>query len=189
MDLNQFMLALRARRKAFLIALAATIITAISVALVIPKKYVASATVMIDARDEQSMSSARMSPRERAGYMTTQAELLASSRVSTQVARELKLAQRPGVREAWESETGGVGSIDDWIAAQLREKLTIDTSASNLIVVNFAASDPGYAAEVANGFTKVYLDTVLQLRTEPTREAAEWFDNQLKALRNQVNTT
>jgi chain length determinant protein EpsF len=187
MDLNQFMLALRARRKAFLIALAATIITAVAVALVIPKKYVGSATILVDSRDEQSMSPARMSVRERAGYMTTQAELLASNRVATQVARELKLAQRPGMRDAWERSTGGAGSIDDWIAGQLREKLTIDTSASNLIVVNFAASDPKYAAEVANAFTKVYLDTVLQLRTEPTREAAEWFDNQLKTLRTQVN--
>ena len=188
MDLNQFMLALRARRKAFFIALAATIITAIAVALVIPKKYVASATILVDGRDEQSMSAVRMSPRERAGYMTTQAELLASSRVATQVVRDLKLAQRPGVREAWESATGGAGAIDDWIAGQLREKLQIDASASNLIVAKFSSSDPKYAAEVANGFAKAYLDTVLELRTAPTREAAEWFDNQLKTLRNQVNS-
>jgi chain length determinant protein EpsF len=188
MDLNQFMLALRARRKAFLIALAATIITAVAVALVIPKKYVGSATILVDSRDEQSMSPTRMSVRERAGYMTTQAELLASNRVAAQVARELKLAQRPGMRDAWERSTGGLGSIDNWIAGQLREKLTIDTSASNLIIVNFASSDPKYAAEVANAFTKVYLETVLQLRIEPTREAAEWFDNQLKTLRAQVNT-
>jgi succinoglycan biosynthesis transport protein ExoP len=188
MDLNQFMLALRARRKAFLIAVAATIMTAVAVALVIPKKYVGTATVLADARDEQSMSTTRMSPRERAGYMTTQAELVASTRVAKQVARELKLAQRPGVRTAWESSTGGVGSIDDWIADQLREKLEVDTSASNLILINFASSDPKYAAEVANAFAKVYLDTVLQLRTEPTREAVQWFDNQLKTLRTQVTT-
>jgi chain length determinant protein EpsF len=188
MDLNQFMLALRARRKAFLIALAATILTAVAVALLIPKKYVGTATILADARDEQSMSSTRMSPRERAGYMTTQAELLGSSRVATQVARELKLAQRPGMREAWESSTGGVGSIDDWIAEQLREKLEIDTSASNLVHVNFSSSDPKFAAEVANAFAKVYLDTVLQLRTEPTREAAQWFDQQLKTLRAQVTS-
>lgn len=188
MDLNQFILALRARRKAFLIALAATIITAVAVALVIPKKYVASATILADARDEQSMSPMRLTARERASYIQTQVELLSSNRVATQVARELKLAQRPGMRPAWESSTGGIGSIDDWIAGQLREKLEIETSASNLILVNFASSDPKYAAEVANGFAKAYLETVLQLRTEPTREAAEWFENQLKTLRNQVTT-
>ena len=109
-----------------------------------------------------------------------------SNRISTQVARDLKLAQRPGVREAWEQDTGGLGSIDEWIAEGLRLKLDIDTSVSSLVLVGFSSDDPKYAAEVANGFAKAYLDTVLQLRTEPTREAAKWFDEQLKTLRTQV---
>ena len=109
-----------------------------------------------------------------------------SNRISTQVARDLKLAQRPGVREAWEQDTGGLGSIDEWIAEGLRQKLDIDTSVSSLVLVSFSSDDPKFAAEVANGFAKAYLDTVLQLRTEPTREAAKWFDEQLKTLRTQV---
>jgi polysaccharide biosynthesis transport protein len=186
MDLTQFLLALRARRKAFFIAFAATIVTAIAVALIVPKKYVATATLLVDARDEQTMSPARMSPRERAGYVQTQIDLLTSQRVATQVARDLKLAQRPGAREAWEKDTGGAGTIDEWIAASLREKLLVDTSVSNMLLVNFAWDDPRFAAEVANGFAKAYLEIVLQLRTEPTREAAAWFEEQLKALRTQV---
>jgi uncharacterized protein involved in exopolysaccharide biosynthesis len=39
---------------------------------------------------------------------------------------------------------------------------------------------------VANGFAKAYLDTSLALRTGPTREAAEWFEDQLKGFRTQV---
>jgi chain length determinant protein EpsF len=186
MDLNQFLLALRARRKAFFIALAATILTAVAVALIVPKKYVATATLVMDGRDEQTMSPARLSPRERATYLQTQVDLIMSNRVATQVARDLKLAQRPGVREAWEKDTGGMGSIDEWIAGALREKLLITTSVSNLLLVNFASDDPKFAAEVANGFAKAYLDTSLQLRTEPTREAAVWFDEQLKLLRTQL---
>ena len=186
MDLNQFFLALRARRKAFFIALAATIVTAMAVALIVPKKYVATASLLMDARDEQTMSPARLTPRERATFLQTQVDLLMSNRISTQVARDLKLAQRPGVREAWEQDTGGLGSIDEWIAEGLRLKLDIDTSVSSLVQVGFSSDDPKYAAEVANGFAKAYLDTVLQLRTEPTREAAKWFDEQLKTLRTQV---
>jgi chain length determinant protein EpsF len=186
MDLNQFFLALRARRKAFFIALAATIVTAIAVALIVPKKYVATATLVMDGRDEQSMSPARLTPRERASYLQTQVELLMSNRVGMQVVRDLKLAQRPGVREAWEKSTGGAGSIDEWIATSLREKLLVGTSVSNLLLINFASDDPKFAAEVANGYSKAYLDTSLQLRTEPTREAAVWFDEQLKLLRTQL---
>ena len=186
MDLNQYILALGARRKAFLMALAAVIITAIAVALIVPKKYVASASLMVDARDEQTMRPDRMSARERSSYIQTQVDLLRSPRVAAQVSRDLKLAQRPGVREDWEKETGGVGQIDDWIGAQLIEALTVDTTVSNVMVVNFGAPSAKFAAEVANGFAKAYLDTVLALRTEPSREAAVWFDEQLKTLRTQV---
>jgi len=186
MDLNQYILALGARRKAFLTALAAVIITAIAVALIVPKKYVASASLMVDARDEQTMRPDRMSARERSSYIQTQVDLLRSPRVAAQVSRDLKLAQRPGVREDWEKETGGVGQIDDWIGAQLIEALTVDTTVSNVMVVNFGAPSAKFAAEVANGFAKAYLDTVLALRTEPSREAAVWFDEQLKTLRSQV---
>jgi len=186
MDLNQYILALGARRKAFLMALAAVIITAIAVALIVPKKYVASASLMVDARDEQTMRPDRMTARERSSYIQTQVDLLRSPRVAAQVSRDLKLAQRPGVREDWEKETGGVGQIDDWIGAQLIEALTVDTTVSNVMVVNFGAPSAKFAAEVANGFAKAYLDTVLALRTEPSREAAVWFDEQLKTLRTQV---
>jgi polysaccharide biosynthesis transport protein len=187
MDLNQFILALRARRKAFVIAFALTVVTAIAVALILPKKYVATATLLIDTRDEQTMTPGRMTSRERASYVQTQIDLLKSPRVATQVARDLKLAQKPGVREAWERDTGGTGSIDEWIAADLQKGIVVDSTGSSFLLVHYSSDDPKYATDVANGFTKVYLETVLFLRTEPTREAAEWFNQQLKTLRTQVS--
>jgi protein tyrosine kinase modulator len=186
MDLNQFLLALRARRKAFVLVLAATIITAVAVALMVPKRYVATTTLLIDARDEQQLAPTRLSPRERAGYIYTQVDLLQSGRVAARVARDLKLAQKPGVREAYERDAGGVVSIDDWIAAGLLEELKVDTSASSVITLTYTSSDPQKAADVANAFARAYLQTTLELRTEPSREAAEWFEDQLKGMRTQM---
>ena len=187
MDFNQFLLALSARRKAFAMVLAAVIVTAIAVALIVPKKYVASATLLIDARDEQAMAPTRMSPRERAGYMATQADLIKSGRVAVQVVKDLKMAQKPGVREAFEADTGGVGTIEDWIAAAIVEKLTVESAAGNIVTITYSSSDARQATTVANAFAKAYMDTALYLRTEPTREAAEWFESQLKEQRAQVN--
>src|SRR3989442_15277317 len=113
MDLNQYIPALKARRKAFLTVLAVTVFTAIVVALVIPKRYDATATILIDARDEQTMPPARMSPRERAGYIFTQMELIASGKVAHKVVRDLKLASQPGVREERERDTGGAGPTEE----------------------------------------------------------------------------
>jgi chain length determinant protein EpsF len=187
MDLNQFLLALRARRKAFALALAITVIAALAVALIIPKRYVSVATVLIDARDEQTMSPARFTARERAGYIATQVDLVQSGRVAARVARDLKLAQKPGVREAYEADSGGAVPIDDWIAAGLLEKLKVDTTAGSVLTITYTSSDAQRSADVANAFARAYLQTVLELRTEPTREAAEWFEEQLKGMRNQVS--
>src|SRR6266850_1532118 len=186
MDLNQYILALKARRKAFITVLAVTVFTAIVVALVIPKRYDATATILIDARDEQTMAPARMSPRERAGYIFTQMELIASGKVANKVVRDLKLASSPGVREEWERDTGGSGTIEEWVAANLLEKLKVDSGASNILIVKYSANDPKKAADIANAFAKAYLDVALELRTEPSREAGQWFDEQLKALRADV---
>jgi chain length determinant protein EpsF len=189
MNFNQFLLVLRARRKAFVLAFAAVLASALAVALLLPKKYVSSATILVDARDEQTMSPVRMSARERAGYMSTQVDLIKSGRVAGQVVRDLKLAQQPGMRAAYESATRGTGTIEDWIATELVENLKVETTAGNVITVTYGSSDARKAAAVANAFAKAYVDTALALRTEPTREAAAWFEGQLKALRTQVNQT
>lgn len=187
MDLNQFMLALRARRKAFMMVLAAVVVTAVAVALVVPKTYVATATVLVDARDEQTMERTRMTTRERAAYIATQVDLINSPRVAKQVVRDLKIAQQPGVREAWQEATGGAGTLEDWLAEQLLEDLEAAVPGSNVLSITFSARAARDAAAVANAFAKAYLDTSLALRTEPTRDAAEWFDKQLAGMRAQVN--
>jgi chain length determinant protein EpsF len=188
MDLNQYILALKARRKAFVTVLAVTVFTAIVVALLIPKRYDATATILIDARDEQTMAPARMSPRERAGYIFTQMELIASGKVAHKVVRDLKLASQPGVREDWERDTGGVGTIEEWLATNLLEKLKVDSGASNILIVKYSANDAKKASDIANAFAKAYLDVALELRTEPSREAGHWFDEQVKALRADVTS-
>src|SRR5581483_3506859 len=183
MDLNQFLLALRARRKAFVLVMAATIVTAVVVSLLVPKRYVATTTVLIGGRDEQSMTSETFSPRERLGYLQTQMDLMTSGRVATRVARELKLAQRPGAREDFEHDTGGIGDINEWIGADLLKHVKVDNSASNVITLSYTAPSAKDASDIANGFARAYMETSLQLRTEPTREAAAWFEDQLKGLR------
>jgi len=190
MDFQQYLLALQARRKVFLLVFAAILVTAVTVVLILPKRYDATATVLLDARDEQSSTgSGRVSPRERAGWVYTQVDLIQSGKVAARVVRDLKLAQQPGVREQFESDTGGVGTIEDWIGANLLEKLKVDTGASNILIIKYSSNDPQKAAAVANGFAKAYLDTALELRTEPSREAADWFEEQLKGLRTSITQT
>jgi chain length determinant protein EpsF len=187
MDLTQYLLALRARRKAFMMVLLATIVTATVVALLVPKKYESEATLVVDLRDEQSIiPRGAISTPARAAYIATQLDLIQSGRVATQVARDLKLAQNPELREAYEKATGGVGPIDAWIGEQLLKKLKVVSTASNLITVEYSSSDAKFAASAANAFAQAYLAVSLELRTQPTREAADWFQEQLNGMRARV---
>ncbi len=74
-------------------------------------------------------------------------------------------------------------SIEDKLIESLLKKLKVDKSQSSVIRVSFASADPRFSADVVNAFAKAYIDTMLELRVEPTRDAAAWFDEQLKTLR------
>src|ERR1051326_8886581 len=176
MDLNQFLLALRARRKAFMLALVATIVAALAVALIMPKKYVGQATLIVDSRDEQTIA-----PAHGGGSLATRAAY-----VATQVARDLNLVENAELREMWQDDTGGVGAIDVWIGELLLTKLKVTNTASNLITIEYSTKSPKAAAQIASGFAKAYLDVVLELRNQPVREASKWFEEQLGGMRNQV---
>lgn len=183
MSLQLFLAALRARWRAFLLVAGATVLAAAAVSLALPKSYEARALLLADAtREEQSLSNVLVPPRERVGYMQTQTDILTSERVARRAVRDLELAQEPALRAAF-AQAGGTGSIESWIAETLRRNLEVETSQSNVIQLSYAARDPEFAARVVNGFAQAYIDTILELRVEPTRQAALWFDEQLKSLR------
>ncbi len=191
MSVYQFLLALRARWAAFALVLAVTVLTATVVSLILPKTYVATASVLVDTKDEQSLGNTSLLPRFQTGYLQTQVDIITSRKVALKVVNDLKLAERPEARKAFERERNGTSSsIEDWLVAMLLKQLKVDTSQSSLlqtqssvIQIGYAAPDPRFAADIANAFAKAYIDTALELRTEPSRDAAAWFNEQMKELR------
>jgi len=186
MNLHLFLSALRARCGVFALMLGATVLAATVVSLALPKTYKASVSLVVDAKEEQSLSNVLqpfMQPLERIGYLQTQVDILTSEKVARKVVRELKLAESAAARAAFEEAAGGAGSIEDWLVQNLRRSLKVETSQSSVIHVSFSSRDPRFSATVANAFARAYLDTTLELRVEPTRQAAAWFDEQLKSLR------
>ena len=186
MNLELFLSALRARLGVFVLVLTATIGTAAIVSALIPPAYRATAALLVDVKDEQSLTSvqrALMMPQERMTYMQTQMDVIMSHKVARKVAHELKLADNPKAQEGFAREDTGRGSIEDWLGERLLQSLKVETSQSNIINVSYSSGDPQLAAAIANGFAKAYMDTMLELRVNPTRQAATWFDEQLKTLR------
>src|SRR5688500_9025633 len=124
-----------------------------------------------------------MPPRERIGYMQTQMDIITSERVARKVVQDLKLAESAASRAAFEEETGNAGSIENWLAERLLSGLKVETSQSSVIQLSFSSADPRFSALISNAFAKAYIDTMLELRVEPMKQAAVWFDEQLKSLR------
>jgi chain length determinant protein EpsF len=182
MNVQQFLLALRGRFGVFLTLFLGTVAAAIVVTLLMPKTYLATVSVLVENRDQQSLSNSPQPVRGEVGYMQTQVDLIQSQRVARKVVEDLKLDKDPGAQAAF-AQAGGRGSIDDWLAAAILPGLKVDTSQSSVIQIGYAAHDPKMAAKVANAFAKAYMDVSLKLRVEPTKEAAAWFDDQLKGLR------
>jgi chain length determinant protein EpsF len=57
---------------------------------------------------------------------------------------------------------------------------------SNVLQVSYIAQDPDLAAKLANGFVKAYLAVSLELRIDPARRYATYFDGQLKIARQEL---
>jgi len=186
MNLNLFLSILRARWGVFAVVLAITVVVAAAVSLVLPKSYRATASLLVDHKNEQSMSNALhplLQPHERLSHMQTQADIITSEKVARKVVQDLKLAEIPALRAAFEKQADGKDPIEGWLVAALLEKLKVETTQSSVINVSYLSGEPRFSAQVANAFAKAYVDTMIELRVSPTRQAAVWFDEQLKGLR------
>lgn len=188
MNVHQFLLAVRGRLWVFLSLLVATVAAAAIVTLMMPKTYEATASILVDSRDEQSLNGTMASNRDRTGFMQTQLDIINSMEVARRVVRELKLADSPGVKASFAQATGrgaadNSDTLEEWVAGGLLAGLKVVSSQSSVISLTYGSSDPKFAAQVANAFAKAYLDTTLHLRTEPNRQASTWFEEQLGGLR------
>jgi uncharacterized protein involved in exopolysaccharide biosynthesis len=187
--LRQFLRALRARRRVFVVALSAVVLAAALASLLLPKSYRATVSILVDAKNEQSLNDALrplVLPQEHVSYLQTQVDILTSPKVARRVVQDLRLTQTPSALRALGVKPAKVGRLEDFLAEVLRRNFKTETSQSNVIQGTFTCTDPDWAAAIANGFAKAYLDTMLELRVAPTREAAVWFDEQLKHLRANV---
>lgn len=186
MNAYQFLSALRARAGIFAFLLLTTVLVATAASLLMPRIYTATVSLLLDAQEQQSLSTALrplVSSQERASYLQTQLDIITSEKVARKVVVDLKLAQRPLSANTMEDVATHGGSVEDELVEILLKELKVDTSQSSVIRLSFSSREPLYSADVANAFAKAYIDTMLELRVEPAQKAATWFDEQLKGLR------
>lgn len=183
MTLTQVLYALRARWLVAALMLAVVLGATAAVSLSWPKRYAASASVVVDGKPDpvSMMISPNLGTPQ---FMATQVDILNSDRVAQRAVRNLKLADNPQVRAQWQQATGGAGSIEAWLGANFRRSMEARPSReSNVVTVTYTAPEPRFAAALANAFVQAYIDTVLEMRVNPAREYSAFFDTRLKEAR------
>ena len=190
MTFQQFLLILRARLGVVLGTLAVVVGTALAVSLLLPKQYTAETALVVDAKAEDPLMGGMLPAQMIPGYMATQVDIISSNRVAQRVVSLLKMDQAPVIRAQWQDETDGEGSIQVWLAELLKKKLDVQPSReSNVITLAYDGADPSFAAAVANAWAQAYIDVSLELKVEPARQYAKWFDGQNATLRTDLEAS
>ena len=189
MNLQQFLLILRARYKLILLVLLATVVSTAIVSLLLPKQYIAASALVVDVKSPDPIVGVYLPAAAMPGYMPTQVDILNSDRVAQKVVQITKLDQDALRKAQWQEATGGKGKIGAWLATQLQRGLDVKPSReSNVINISYKAADPAAAANFANAFAQAYIDTTIELKVEPARQYARWFELQGKSLRDSLES-
>jgi len=183
MTFGQFLSILRARWWVVALVLGLTVATTLVVSLLLPKQYTATASVVVDFKPDP-VSAFAFGGGASPAYMATQVDIIRSERVAQRVVRNLKLNDNPQVRQQWLDETGGEGSIESWLGTVFQKQMDVVPSReSSVIAISYKAPDPRFAAGLANAFAQAYIDTALELRTDPARLYSTFFENRAKEAR------
>jgi succinoglycan biosynthesis transport protein ExoP len=186
MNLSRFLLILAARFKIILLMLAVTAATALLASLLLPKSYQASTTLVVYYKGTDPITGFTLPSQLMPGYMATQIDIIKSMNTALKVVDALKLTESPAVKRAFMKETEGKGNIRAWQAERLLKYIAVAPSReSSVLDISFRASNPQYAADVANAFASAYQQISVQLKVDPSKKAAVYFNDQIRLLREQ----
>jgi chain length determinant protein EpsF len=180
---QQFLLIIFARRHfaAAIFVLVALLGTAVT--LMMPRQYTATTTLVVDVKVDP-IAGALMPTVGSPMYMATQTEIIQSERTAIGVVRNLKLDQNAKLVADWRGATEGKTPFENYYASLLSRGLVVSPSrGSNIISLAYSGRDPQFVAAAANAFAQSYIDLTIDLRVDPARQYAAWFDERQKTLR------
>jgi chain length determinant protein EpsF len=184
MNLERFLLIILARRHFAAAVFLLTTLAGTAVTLLMPRSYTATTSLVVDIKVDP-IAGILMPTVGSPAYMATQTEIIQSERNAIDVVKLLNLDQDAKRVEQWREATGGRVPFENYLAGRLRKGLKVSpTRGSNIITLEFSAEDPKFAMSVANAFAQSYIDLTIDMRVEPARQYAAWFDERLKALRS-----
>ena len=178
----------RARWGILLLTLAAVVGLAAAASLLMPKRYTAEAEVVVDVKSPDPIAGVVLPGLLTPGYMATQIDIARSERLALMVVDRLKLMQNAEMVAGFEAEGGGEGSLRQYLAELLLEKLQVKPGRdSSVMRIAYTGPSADFAATVANAFAAAYVDTNIEMRVEPATHQRRWFEGQSQTLREELD--
>jgi chain length determinant protein EpsF len=186
MNLRQMLLILRLRWWLVLLIFLLVVGGTFAAMSMIGKRYTSTTAVLLDVKADPLVATLVPSLAT-PGYVATQAEIVRSDRLAMRVVRMLGLDQNPAAVAQWRENTEGRVPLDMYFGQLMQRGLQVEPVRSSTILnITYTASDPKFAAAVANTFARAYLDLGVELRVAPAREYAGFFDERMKAIRGEL---
>lgn len=187
MSFSQIFSMVVARKLIAIWVFVATILVTAIISFFLPNGYTATTSLVVNTKGADPVTGFVMPNTLMPGYIATQVDIIESDNVALKVVDKLQVTKEPTAIERFMRSTDGEGDIRLWYAEQFKDHLDVKPSReSNVIQLSFTGIDPDFAAKMANEFASAYIETNLELKTGPAKQAAEFFDKQLKGLRENV---
>src|SRR5215831_50697 len=187
MSFKQFLRILRARKRTVLWTVLAFLLVAVALSVVPPKRYTASASVIVDFKAADPVMGAIMPVQYVPGYMATQVDIIQSHAVALKVVKAMRLSEIAAIQRQYQEDSNGRGRFEDWLADLLLKRLDVKPSReSSVVEISYSSPDPKFAATLANAFAQAYIDQNLELKMFPAQKTAVWFNHQIQELRKNL---
>jgi chain length determinant protein EpsF len=181
MGSQQLFLVLRARWRFAVRVFLAVVILVVLVTLILPKEYVATASVVVQGKADP-LSNTAAYPALLPSDIATQVDIIESHRVAERAVKLLKLDESQEVKDKWQRQ--GKGDLLGWVADLLQKKVTVVPSKeSDVIGISAKWGDAKFAAALANAWAAAYIDTNIELKVDSAKQYASWFNDQSRSLR------
>ena len=179
---------LRAYRRIILVTLAVTIVASFVISKLLPKTFVATALVQVQAPTRDAEAGGQLPAEAILGFLGTQVDLISSPAVLTQAVDRLGWASDPAYTKGVPANVpGGIRAwlMEERLARNL--KVAPGSKDSRLVSISYAGPSAEEAANGANAVAEAYVDTQTQSVAGPDAERAKTYSSQLDQLRQNVD--
>jgi len=180
MSIIQFLRILAARWKMIFGVMLACVAVATAVVVSLPKRYPATARVLLDVVKPDPVTGLSIG-RDVRGYVNTQVQLIQDMRVAGAVVDKLGWANDPRSIAAYEASgrTEADGGIRAWLGQQIINNTSAGLVAgSTILEIQYHASDPEQGKQVVGVIRDAFVTTALDFRTDSADRSSLWFQEQ-----------